>query len=230
MLSEFLNQNESALTVIFSALITFVTIIYAFLTWRLFSETKRMREAQTEPKISIMVQPREEWINFIDLIVQNIGLGAAYNLQFMVKPDFKTEFGVFLTELGFMKNGLKYLAPNQKIQYFLKNCVGNYGEIIFEIKVTYQNSIGKKYEDSYLIDFSQFADLNQIGIPPLHTISKNIEQIRDDIHKISNGYHKMKVVMYTKKEEEDEKEKSIEEYKKVRMAAPKAVEKKPSND
>jgi len=49
-------------SLIFSALVAVSTMVYAVLTWKLVSETKKMREAQTEPKISVSIQPREEWI------------------------------------------------------------------------------------------------------------------------------------------------------------------------
>jgi len=44
-LLEFLNQNSGAFAVIFSAMVAFATIVYAILTWKLVSETKKMREA-----------------------------------------------------------------------------------------------------------------------------------------------------------------------------------------
>lgn len=207
MVSDFLNQNQSVFTVIFSGLVAFATVVYAILTWRLVSETKRMREAQTEPKISVTVQPREEWIGLVDMIVQNIGLGPAYNIKFEIKPDYKKYDGRLLSEYGFIKNGLKYFGPNQKLQFFLTSLTEKFEEKIknsFEIKVYYQNSIGKLYEDVYVIDFSQFDGLNQLGKPPLHEISNNIKTIQQDIHLISTGFHRMKIRMYTKEDEEEE--------------------------
>ncbi len=117
-LLEFLNQNSGAFAVMFSALVAIATIVYAILTWKLVSETRKMRETQTEPKVSVTIQPREEWINFIDMVIQNIGLGPAYNIKFEVSPDFEYAKGKFLSDLGFMKNGLRYLAPNQNYNSF----------------------------------------------------------------------------------------------------------------
>jgi len=204
MVFEFLGQNESAFTVIFSALVAIATLVYAILTSRLVSETRKMREAQTEPNISITIQPREEWMNFVDLIIQNIGLGPAYNIKFEINPDFKTITGKFLSEYGFMKNGLNFFAPNQKFQFFLVSLVEYFPKEIFEIKVSYQNSIGKTYEDLYLIDFSQFEEVSQLGKPHLYKIANNIEKIQNDIHHISTGFHRMKVIMYSKEDVEEE--------------------------
>lgn len=196
------------LTVIFSGVVASATVVYAILTWKLVSETRRMREAQTEPKVSVCIQPREEWINFIDLVIQNIGLGPAYDIKFKISPDFEYAKDRFLSELGFMKNGISYLAPNQKIQFFLTNMIENFEEKMeksFQVTITYKNSIGKTYEDKYPIDFSQFIGLTQLGEPPLYKIAKNIESIQKDIHYLSTGFHKMKVIRYTKEDVEEEK-------------------------
>ena len=208
MVLEFLDQNESAFTVIFSAVVATATIVYAILTWRLVSETQKMREVQTEPKISVIAQSREEWIGWIDMIIQNIGLGPAYDIKFEIEPDDKKFDGRLVSEYGFIKNGLKYFGPNQKLQLFFTSLTEKYEELIklsFEIKVSYQNSAGNSYEDIYVIDFSQFDGLNQLGKPPLHEIAKNIEKIQKDIGHISTGFHRMKVIMYTKEDMEEER-------------------------
>jgi len=200
-LVEFLNENSGAFAVIFSAAVAISTIVYAILTWKLVSETRKMKEAQTEPKVSITIQPREEWINFIDMVIQNIGLGPAYNIKFEINPDFEYMKGKFLSELGFKKNGLKYLAPNQKLQFFLTIMSENFEEKTkkpFEIRISYQNSIGKTYKDVYMIDFSQLIGLSQLGEPPLYKIAKNVEEIKKDIHHLSNGFYKIKVIRNTK--------------------------------
>ena len=214
-LVEFLNENSGAFAVIFSAAVAIATIVYAILTWKLVSETRKMREAQTEPKVSVTIQPREEWINLIDMVIQNIGLGPAYNIKFEINPDFEYIKGKFLSELGFMKNGLKYLAPNQKLQFFLTSMIGNFEEKNkkpFEIRVTYQNSIGKTYKDVYMIDFSQLIGLSQLGEPPLYKIAKNVEEIKKDIHHLSTGL--IKVIRYTKEDIEEEETKQLLERSK----------------
>lgn len=215
MILEFLGQNESAFTVIFSAVVAIATIVYAILTWRLVSETQKMREVQTEPKISVIVQPREEWIGLIDMIIQNIGLGPAYNIKFEIKPDYEKYDGRSLSDYGFIRNGLKYFGPNQKLQFFLTSLTEKFEEKIknsFEIKVTYQNCIGKIYEDIYVVDFSQFDGLNQLGKPPLHEIAENIKSIQKDINSISTGWHRMKIIMYTKEDVEEEMEQLRSRY------------------
>lgn len=193
---DFLNQNNGAITVIFSTVVAIATVVYAILTWKLVSETRKMREVQTEPKISATIQADERYINWINLIIQNIGLGPAYNIKFELNPDFVDEnipdvenLDEFfkLSEVGFIKNGLPYFAPNQKIQFFLTNIAEDFKkklETPFEIKIIYENSIHKSYSDLYKIDFSQQRRLNQVGKPPIYEISKNLENIGKTLEKI----------------------------------------------
>lgn len=215
--SNFLNQNNGVLMLIFTGVVAFATIVYAILTWMLVSETKEMREVQTEPRVSVVFQPREEWINFIDLIVKNIGLGPAYDIKFNVKPDFEYRKGRSLSEINFIKNGVKYLNPNQKIQFFLTNLVEGFDKkvkIPFTIEVSYKNKFGKKYSENFVIDFSELLGLGQLGEPPLHKIAKNIEDIQKDIHHLSTGFHRLKTVVYTKKDINNENKEMMKRIKK----------------
>ncbi len=191
-----------------------------------------MRELQTEPNIIISIQPSEEWINFIDIVIQNIGMGPARFISFKTSSDFEYEKGKLLSELGFMKQGLKVLAPNQKFKCFLTSILESWEEKIitptseekiiheqikmqFDIKVIYHNSEGKKYDSTYPIDFSYLADLTRTGKPPLYKISDNIEKIKKHLLSLSNEC-KMNVVVHTKKDLEEEKERKKLEWEKIR--------------
>ena len=78
----FLNSSSGALTVLFTAVVAISTVAYAILTWSFVSETKRMREVQTEPKIEITLKPLDFAINIVRLHIRNIGLGPARNVKF----------------------------------------------------------------------------------------------------------------------------------------------------
>ena len=116
-----------------------------------------------------------------------------------------------------MNKGLEYLAPNQKIQFFLTDVREDFEKKTktpFEIKVTYQNIIGKTYERKYIIDLSIFVGLPQLGEPPLYKIAKNIESIQKDVNRLSTGDHRLKAVIYTKSEVEEEEKELMEQLEK----------------
>jgi len=177
---EYLNQNSGAFAVIFSGAVAIAAIVYAYLTSKLTSETKKMRKAQTEPKVAVTIQPEERYINFIDMIIQNIGSGLAYDIKLRINPDFEYDTGKFLSQLGIMKKGLNCLLPHQKYEFFLTSMTEDTEKKLktsFEINVTYKNGLRKPYEDTYPIDLSHLEGLVQLGEAPLYTIAKNVEKI-----------------------------------------------------
>jgi len=111
----FLNQNAGALTVIFTAIVTLSTVVYALLTGFLVHETRKMRHVQTEPRVAIIYRTRDEWIALVDIVVKNVGLGPAYEVKF----DISSLSGGAaadslideLKERNFLRMGLRYLSP-----------------------------------------------------------------------------------------------------------------------
>ena len=210
---DFVSQNQGPLSLLFSLIVTVSTVVYAILTWRLVSETRKMREMQIEPKISIILQPREEWIGLLDLIIQNIGLGPAYDVSFTAEPDFHCDPKRSLSQMGIFQKGLPYLAPNQKYQFFLTSVGDRYEELKnnpFSIHVVYKDCQDKTYTDRFHIDFGQFDGMLQLGKPPLHNIARDLEKLQRDIHDLSTGRNRMKVVTYTLDDVERERQQMLD--------------------
>lgn len=159
---------------VFSGIVAASTFVYAVLTWRLVSETKRLRVAQTEPMVSVTYHPREEWINFIDFRIKNVGAGPALDIKFEVEPDFEYVKDKRLSELNLFQNGLKYLGPGDERRFFLTSLTENGARKVespFEVKVTYRGTIGGDKTDRYVIDFSEWEGLMQSGNPPLYEVA-----------------------------------------------------------
>ena len=220
-LVKILNENAGAIGVIFSGLVTFATLVYAALTWKLVSETRRMRKAQTDAKVTVRVETRKEALNFIDFVVSNEGVGPAYDIQFKLIPlSSRTNDESILNKissLGFIDKGLDYLSPNQEFRTFLTSMFENFEQKIdtaFHLKIIYKNSSGETLEDSYLIDMSIFKGINQIGKPDLYSIAKDIEKIQKNFHNISTGFTKLKVITQTKSDFDREEQEYFEEAKK----------------
>jgi hypothetical protein len=170
------------LTIIFSALVAFSTVVYAVLTWKLVGETKKLREAKTEPNVSISIKPNEHCMLYCDMIIQNIGLGSAYNLNFNVGSDVRDFDGKPLSELNIIKNGIRYLTPGEKRQFFLTQFSKKLQEKMvvqdsFEIETTYENEQGKKFKDRFIIDFSEFMGLTKLGESPMYSIAESLKEI-----------------------------------------------------
>lgn len=166
------------------------TLILAVGTLILALETKRMRLAQTEPEIFANLQPQEDKVKVIDLVIGNSGHGTALNIEFEVIPDFEYKKNEFLSQLSFIQEGIPYLAPNQILKSYLiwleeVNSLP-FDELAkpFNIQIKYENISGKKFKRIYPIDLSPLGSLTSENVP---SIPKNIDKIEEHQKTISNN-------------------------------------------
>ena len=134
--------------------------------------------------------------------------------------------GLRLSQLNLIKSGLKYLAPRQRIQFFLTSMIEENKQkkdARINNTVTYFNGTGKKYSETFIMDFSELSGIQQLGEPPLYKLAKEIEKIRGDIHRITSGSD-IRVVTQTKEEFKKEQYSLIEEHKR-KVAEQQAKEK-----
>ena len=208
----FLNEYSEALTVIFTAVVTLSTVVYAILTWRLVSETRRLREVQTEPKIHITLNSLDFLINITRLKIENIGLGSARNLKIDPLAISGGESAQRLledfTKSNFFKTGLRHFGPGQIIYSLytdMRQDLEGKAASVLSFKLHYENDFGEKYEDEIIIDMSEMKSDYRFK-PHLYEIAKSLEAIQKDIHHLSTGFQKLKVNIYTSKDRKEEQE------------------------
>ncbi len=216
---EFLSQNSGTLTVIFTTVVTIATVVYAVLTAILVAETRRMRQAQTEPKVEVVIKPREEWISLIHVYVRNIGLGPAYDISFTITAEKGGEGAQALiadfTKANFLRTGLTYLGPGQELISGFSQMTEKFDQkiesvLIFEVR--YRSATGKAYQENFRIDFSEFKGRTQIGKPHLYAIAQHLEKIQKDFHHLATGFKRLKADVYNNDDRERER-KEWEEHR-----------------
>lgn len=190
-----INKNSGALSAIFSGVVTIATVIYAWLTAKLVNETRRMREAQTEPSLQVVYRNREEWINLLDVAVRNIGLGAAYDITFEIRAELKdgdkNDLVDSLGELGCFAKGLVYLGPNQEFTSFWTNLMNGQASKLDTrvfIHCRYRSATGVQYESRCVLDLSEIKGISRIGEPPLLKIAKHLESIGKNLNHLTTGF------------------------------------------
>ncbi|MDD5343389.1 MAG: hypothetical protein PHW12_03095 [Smithella sp.] len=207
----YLNSNAGALTVIFTAVVTISTVAYAILTRSLVSETKKMREVQTEPRIEISIQPLDYAINIVRLRVRNIGLGPAKNVNISSNVISGGEGAAKLlgefNKANFLKNGLKYFGPSHELNSGYTDITEDFEakvESVLSYDIEYESFSGKKYFDQIIIDISELKGMNQLGKPNLYAIAKSIEEIQKDFSHVVSGFKKIHADMYTSEDRDRE--------------------------
>lgn len=190
---EFLNQNSGAFSLIFSAIVAISTIVYACLTWKLVSETRRMRELQTEPKLSVYVQYGKYYPGIV-LVIKNIGMGPAQNIKFDVDNDIIDTLFQPLANSHIFKYGINYLAPNQSMYVTLLSTQKQQptdGKFNYNISATCINSIGKKITNEFFIDFNELSSIYVEDEGSIRTISQNISKIERNIRDLVSVQRKI---------------------------------------
>jgi hypothetical protein len=207
----FLNANSGALNVIFTGVVTIATAVYAVLTWKLVSETRQMREVQTEPKIEITLRSVDEAIHIQRLQVRNIGLGPALQLTF--RPKVLAGGGGAqtlideLTKTNFFTSGLSYLGPGEQRYSHYTQMTENYDAkiasvIAFDLK--YKSATGKDYQEALVIDMSEHKGSYQLGKPHLYSIAQSLEKIQKDLGHVVSGFKRIRTDVYTSEDREAE--------------------------
>ncbi len=181
-----LNANSGAVIGIATVVLVGITGIYVYLTWRLL-------KAGNTPEITISLRCHEAYVSLVMLCVENIGTGAARNLQFVIKPPSIPCLDIPFEKIGFLKGGIAYFEPGRKIEQFLVNVIDKYDELKqtpLEITVKYKDTVNREHERTFHLDFSENEGFSHIGRPPLFEIAEATKKLQEDVNSIATGSRK----------------------------------------
>ena len=172
---------------IFSLIISLILVILYFFNLK---ETKNLRRVQTEPKVVVYLKNSVNNNIFKIIVVHNIGMGPALNIKFEIGKDLPVVFNKKLSDYSFIKNGLKFLASNQKYEFLftheglIRNCE-EYFNYVLPISTSYTNLQGKSREEIFLIDFNNEEQISE-------DINSELGQIKNAIDECSGGLREIK--------------------------------------
>jgi hypothetical protein len=191
-----LNSNTGAVQAIATVILVLITAYYAVQAKRNVQVLEKTEEEARRPSVAIHIEQREDWLNFINLVIGNYGNGIARNITFKTKNNltlFRQEEE--LKNLSIIKNGLPALVPQQIIRIPLLSLIGRIDDLKkedIEICFEYKNhSLERSYSDKFIISFNSLID-RQIGNPPMYEIAKNTEGIKKSIEKIAYSIERRK--------------------------------------
>ena len=203
-------RSSEALTVIFPAVVTLSTVSYVILTYFLLSETRKLREVQTEPKIHITPDSPDFAIRFIRLNIKNIGLGPACDLQFTPSVisggDSAKKLLNELTKSNFFNIGLRHFSPGQNKYSAYTAPTEDELASVLSFKIDYKSATGKKYSDEITLDMRELKSDYQLGTPDLYAIAQSLEKIQKDFGHIVSGSKRVKTDIYSSEDRRAERE------------------------
>lgn len=165
------------ISVIIAALMREVNVIVASATLLLviisaYSVTKtneiaqKQLKFQIEPKISMSIKENEQDarenevdVQIIDLVIENIGIGIAKNIQFDIQPHgFITLYGYPLEKLYFFQKGIPILGSKQKYVIPLTHFTRKIYEIKERFKIKDDHEWHEKLKNELELTFNVYYE------------------------------------------------------------------------
>lgn len=171
------SQFSSAITALSSLLLVIATVVYVTFTYKLFAETRKLREIETSPFISLVLSPFRS-SSHLSLKIKNIGKAPAYNITFEIEDKYTDIF-----RFNF-KNEINYFSPEQEIEAFGKEfSIFVALEVDYiPIKVIYYSKDKIKYEEVFLLEWNSLDGI-LLGDDNLEKIEKHLKKISDNFEK-----------------------------------------------
>lgn len=179
---KFLNTNSDAIQSLGNILILIVTTIYVIINSLMHREMVKARQQQERPQIGLRLLRVEH--NFYNLLIENISKVPLYDLKFLKYPKLKIVNKFTTHEIGFIKNGIKYMSPKQEYEtlFLLASNIKDFSEdIVFEIQ--FQDKNQNKYVEIIRINLSVIEKVTSIDTKYNKKISQELEKIRKGLQK-----------------------------------------------
>lgn len=186
----FLNNNVGFVGGILSLVIAISTVVYAFFTYSLSVETKKLRKVQSDPLLSIIIEPYKFAFIQMKIIIQNIGQGPAYNISFTCEPNIDIGNNKHLSDLNFLKQH-SYLKPNQKIESY----IASYQNLVnkeFSITAKFESMNGEQYTEKFTFNVSDMAGVELLGGDSIYNIAENTKNIYKEITNLNKTVKNLK--------------------------------------
>lgn len=196
-----------SLILAFTIVVGVSTVLYTIITGWLTLETRKTRLTQTEPRISVQVEPDRDGLPGYELVIRNEGQGPAQNIRIDFKGDpsyyrnsFHRNAPPPVDRLPAITDGLDYMAAGRELRFTLGTVSPQESQRAIQqpwrFCVKYENLSGKRRNGHFVVDFSQF--LGGVFSPNrLEEISNHLDAMRKDLHRLAEGSARFHVVTQT---------------------------------
>ncbi len=174
--------NWSTIATVVTAL---ATIVLAYVTTILARETKRLSDATNQPTVVATLEPSPWSIIHSNLVLQNTGTGAAYDIEVEFSPPLRMEHRGEVATMPI--RSLSVLKPGSSFSVFL-NGFEKLNEQVLKVSVSWRRLPNAKREGhSYVLDLiSDYKDWGQLGgPPPLIQIAQDMRKLREEVSKLA---------------------------------------------
>ncbi len=182
LLSNDLLLDLQAIGAVATALCT-VALVWA--TFVLAKETKTLYEATTQAHIIVTLEPNQWAANYFDIVVENCGKSAAYDVTIAFSPELPQESSTGKPrDVPFQK--LSVLRPGHRLVSSLASFADLKGTE-FDVSINWRQAPrAKKTKNfSYQLSMLDYENVSYLGARSAHTqIAEEMKRIREKFAKM----------------------------------------------
>ncbi len=193
-----------------TALAALVTAVATVALWKatrvLAVETRRMVEASESPQIVALIAANQWAINHADLIVENTGNAAAFDIEITFDPPLSVDPDLKDPNMIPLQN-ISVLKPSQSLRSYLSE-FSQHIDKSYTIISSWSRRPGDANRESlsYIQNISEFSAISYLGeSDPMIQIASQIKHIREDWRSVASGSRKIKTDMYGAQDREKER-------------------------
>jgi len=181
---EYLTINAIGLQVLFTILIFFATAIYVIFNSLMHKEMVKQRRREETPDISITFEQEPNVHTLFFIAIKNISTAEVFDLKFIKYPVLKLWTVGTTSDIGFIKEGIKYIGVNQLYKdHFLSLSEKENRNKILEFEIEFYNKDRKKYIKIFSLNTAMF---NSIGVIQHTKFEDEIKKIRELLENFVN--------------------------------------------
>lgn len=181
------DQDTSAFVGSTAQVVTAAVALLAacFAGWQVL-EVRRSRAAQNQAFVVVDVVLGRAWINWLTLVVENIGNTLARDVRITFEPPITTASkGNRLAESVLLQEGVPMLPPGRKIETLFDLSHERLAldlPMRYRVTVNYRNYRGKREEPLvYTVDLAYLYDLKPVGQRTTHHLVDEVTKLRREV-------------------------------------------------
>jgi hypothetical protein len=191
-----------------SILVAPFTLGLVALSWVLARETRQTWVQNRTPNVVVTIESSRVSLNHMQLVIENVGGGPAYDLSITFDPDLELQSGQskkpprMISSIPLLR--FPILKPRQSLTTYL----AAWGEINpkrTHVTATYRDADGETHTSINEIDLSRFEGTGPIGTEPLLKIAEETGKIRSAVEQLASGFKRLNVDIHTAQDRVEER-------------------------
>ena len=151
--------------------------------------TRQVRLDQTRPYVMVSLEPGITWFNFVDILVQNIGVGPAHDVSITVDPPLARadDSDPTLTTARYFNETVPLMPPRYELRTFFDSMVDRHEKGLperFTFTLSYHDGHGHTFNETIVQDLGIMNDLLFTEVYGMHHAAKALRELTKAVEKI----------------------------------------------